>query len=494
MHQLKDMSAETAYNGAQSKYPFHWEFEKLKDMGFKRGMLLRVKMVNFLTYDDCEVFPGPKLNVILGPNGTGKSTITHAVCLACAGTPGTVGRSPDITQFVKKGKEGQESYVEIDLMSGGVNKTAKTVRIRRAINSDAQQQVVQDGKNSTEKEVKTLTSALNIDVDNLCNFMAQDKVGDFTTQTNKGMLIRTLQSIEAQDEDGTLLGKSLHDVQTELNDIEISKQNKNREVNAKREAHDAVTVKLDSMAAEVDRIQRRDATKKLKEKYEIKLAVVKSTVLKNEVKELQDRVDATVTALKKAKDALVPLEEEERSLKRQLQIHEKNQGSSKKTLQQTETIIRTNKDKIYEKELDLDHIANEISDIKKERMEQEKRKEALEAEIAKWEVTIKRVKETQPKAKEELQTIKARQQELNKEKDTIDDSRRDLESEIRDLDRKRQAIDRQMNNFQDPAQVYLNKISSMLEFKDEMLMMKFISQNKGKLKKPVFGLWAYTCR
>ena len=50
-------------------------------------------MVNFITYDEAEVFPGPRLNVVLGPNGTGKSTLTHAICLACAGKTSTVGRS-----------------------------------------------------------------------------------------------------------------------------------------------------------------------------------------------------------------------------------------------------------------------------------------------------------------------------------------------------------------------------------------------------------------
>jgi predicted ATPase len=30
---------------------------------------------NFVTYDDCEFEPGPMLNVILGPNGTGKVQI-----------------------------------------------------------------------------------------------------------------------------------------------------------------------------------------------------------------------------------------------------------------------------------------------------------------------------------------------------------------------------------------------------------------------------------
>lgn len=482
------MSAERAYIGPQSKYPFHFEFEKLKELGFKRGMLLRVKMVNFLTYDDCEVFPGPKLNVILGPNGTGKSTITHAVCLACAGSPMTVGRSPDITQFVKKGKEGHESYVEIDLVSEGVNKTAKTVRIRRAINSESRtSKWSKDGKNSSEKEAKALASALNIDVDNLCNFMAQDKVGDFTTSDNKGMLSRTLQSIEAQDKDGIGLGKSLCDVQMELNDIEINKLNKGKEVTAKREAHDSVMVQLDSMAAEVDRIQRRDATKKLKEKYGIKLAVVRSTEIKNDVAILQKSVDEAMSALKKARDALTPLEEEERSLKRQLALHEKNQGSSKKTLQHTEEIIKANKAKMHEKTMALDAISDEISSIKAKRKEQEEQRDNHAHDIARLEAAISKVKAAQPEAKEKAKVLKAEQQELQQEKDTLDEARSDKEAEIRRLERQRQAIDRQMGNIQDPAQVYMTKLSSDPYFKDEVAMMRFIAENEGRLKKPVFG-------
>lgn len=58
---------------------------------FKRGSIRRVRMRNFLTYDECEVFPGPKLNVVIGPNGSGKSTITHAICLACCGSTDDIG-------------------------------------------------------------------------------------------------------------------------------------------------------------------------------------------------------------------------------------------------------------------------------------------------------------------------------------------------------------------------------------------------------------------
>lgn len=68
-----------------------WDIEKMIAQGYKSGSIVRVKMLNFLTYDECEVFPGPKLNVVIGPNGTGKSTLTHAICLACGGSTGDVG-------------------------------------------------------------------------------------------------------------------------------------------------------------------------------------------------------------------------------------------------------------------------------------------------------------------------------------------------------------------------------------------------------------------
>ena len=43
-----------------------WDFDGLNSQGYGKGSIIRVKMINFLTYDECEVFPGPRLNVVLG--------------------------------------------------------------------------------------------------------------------------------------------------------------------------------------------------------------------------------------------------------------------------------------------------------------------------------------------------------------------------------------------------------------------------------------------
>lgn len=51
------------------------------------GSIVRVQLHNFLTYDHVEFRPGPHLNMIIGPNGTGKSSIACAIALGLNWSP-----------------------------------------------------------------------------------------------------------------------------------------------------------------------------------------------------------------------------------------------------------------------------------------------------------------------------------------------------------------------------------------------------------------------
>jgi ABC-type uncharacterized transport system ATPase subunit len=53
------------------------------------GSVVRIKLVNFLTYGFVEFSPGPDLNMIIGPNGSGKSALSAAIVLGL-GFPLTV--------------------------------------------------------------------------------------------------------------------------------------------------------------------------------------------------------------------------------------------------------------------------------------------------------------------------------------------------------------------------------------------------------------------
>ena len=58
-----------------------------QDPRFKPGSIVRVKLQNFVTYTSAEFFPGPNLNMVIGPNGTGKSTLVCAICLGLGWGP-----------------------------------------------------------------------------------------------------------------------------------------------------------------------------------------------------------------------------------------------------------------------------------------------------------------------------------------------------------------------------------------------------------------------
>nr|XP_041567356.1 structural maintenance of chromosomes protein 5-like [Taeniopygia guttata] len=63
---------------------------------FVLGSIVKIFMKNFLTYNVCEVYPGPNLNLIVGGNGTGKSSIVCAICLGLAGKPSFLGRADKV--------------------------------------------------------------------------------------------------------------------------------------------------------------------------------------------------------------------------------------------------------------------------------------------------------------------------------------------------------------------------------------------------------------
>lgn len=84
-----------------------------EEQPFAPGAIVRIKLLNFVTYTSTEFKPGPSLNMIIGPNGSGKSSIVCAICLGLGWSPKHLGRSETVGDFVKHGN--QEATIEIEL-------------------------------------------------------------------------------------------------------------------------------------------------------------------------------------------------------------------------------------------------------------------------------------------------------------------------------------------------------------------------------------------
>ncbi|CAO1614814.1 unnamed protein product [Parajaminaea phylloscopi] len=155
--------------------------------GFLPGSITRVALQNFVTYDYTEFSPGPHLNMIIGPNGTGKSTIVCAIALGLGWKPAVLGRAKDVASFVKQGHEA--GWIEIEL-KGSIGEA--NIVIRRNIERKSNTSEFRlNGKKATQKEVTDQVAAFDISVANLCCFLPQDKVADFARMDPARLLIET---------------------------------------------------------------------------------------------------------------------------------------------------------------------------------------------------------------------------------------------------------------------------------------------------------------
>ncbi|MBE7182661.1 MAG: AAA family ATPase, partial [Terriglobus roseus] len=155
------------------------------------GSIVRVKLTNFVTYTAAEFRLRPNLNMIIGPNGTGKSTLVCAICLGLGWHPRYIGRAKEPGEFVKKGAS--EAEIEIEL-AAGLDADRNPV-IRRVVKREGNRNsYFIDGKAVRGSDVKAFAQRLSIQIDNLCQFLPQERAVEFAAQDSVALLRSTQQA------------------------------------------------------------------------------------------------------------------------------------------------------------------------------------------------------------------------------------------------------------------------------------------------------------
>lgn len=167
---------------------------------FRAGSIVTLRLENFVTYALTEFHMSPSLNMIIGPNGSGKSTFVCAVCLGLAGKPEYIGRSTKIEDYIKNGED--RSVIEVTLKrdpeaedryvaSDGTTKVTRVLHRNRKAS-----EYFLNGQSVTESAVKRLVSELNIQLDNLCQFLSQERVEEFARLKSDKLLVETARSVD----------------------------------------------------------------------------------------------------------------------------------------------------------------------------------------------------------------------------------------------------------------------------------------------------------
>jgi len=185
---------------------------------FRRGSICRITMHNFMTYSHASVEPGPWLNVLAGPNGTGKSTIICAIGLCLGGPLKSIARGDTIESFVKTGET--SGWVEVELYQGSEGGRAN-LRVRLEIDLDAEAsrrtRWYLNDQPKKKSDVDQALKRLGIQIDNRCAFLAQDRVREFALMTPKEILHETQKAVDPHLDE---LHSELKDCSKQLRELE----------------------------------------------------------------------------------------------------------------------------------------------------------------------------------------------------------------------------------------------------------------------------------
>nr|XP_016816435.1 structural maintenance of chromosomes protein 5 isoform X7 [Pan troglodytes] len=413
---------------------------------FVEGSIVRISMENFLTYDICEVSPGPHLNMIVGANGTGKSSIVCAICLGLAGKPAFMGRADKVGFFVKRGCS--RGMVEIELFRASGN-----LVITREIDVAKNQSFwFINKKSTTQKIVEEKVAALNIQVGNLCQFLPQDKVGEFAKLSKIELLEATEKSIGPPE---------MHKYHCELKNFREKEKQLETSCKEKTEYLQKMVQRNERYKQDVERFYERKRHLDLIEMLEAKRPWVEYENVRQEyeeVKLVRDRVKEEVRKLKEGQIPITRRIEEMENERHNLEARIKEKATdikeaSQKCKQKQDVIER--KDKHIE-ELQQALIVKQNEELDRQRRIGNTRKmiEDLQNEL---------------KTTENCENLQPQIDAITNDLRRIQDEKALCEGEIIDKRRERETLEKEKKSVDD----HIVRFDNLMNQKEDKLRQRF---------------------
>lgn len=151
------------------------------------GVIERVDMINFMCHRHLSIRLGPRINFIIGHNGSGKSAILTAITIALGGKANTTSRGSSLKDFIREGASAGEVRVLLrnrgaDAFRADVYGDAITIERRLHADGGGTWKIrAADGRvvSTKREELDAICDHANIQVDNPMNILSQDAARQF---------------------------------------------------------------------------------------------------------------------------------------------------------------------------------------------------------------------------------------------------------------------------------------------------------------------------
>uniref|UniRef100_A0A1A9VQ45 Structural maintenance of chromosomes protein 5 n=1 Tax=Glossina austeni TaxID=7395 RepID=A0A1A9VQ45_GLOAU len=342
------------------------------------GKIKSVYCKDFVTYSECTFTPSEYLNVIIGPNGSGKSTLVSAIVLCLGGEPKLLARSNFITDYVKNGCSSAKISVEVY----GERKDkeslcdTKSVQFTRTFDKNDKSEYFIDGRSYSHRDYLKAISKFNIQVNNLCQFLPQDRVQDFAKMNPQEILSNTISSACSVE---------ILENFKKLKDLQNNQENN-------QSTHQQLIQKLEESKSRINELKGEVNRFNVHQETEEKLIACNIKKAKVETDELSANLAQCTTDCKLAEKLLANFDKENTGIYAK-QTEFKNLATQltmqKQHNEQDFKQAETNKVEILEK---IEHlkamISNEKIDFRKRKCEQAEREKDLQNAVQILEVYV----------------------------------------------------------------------------------------------------------
>ncbi|KIS72332.1 DNA repair protein SMC6 [Mycosarcoma maydis] len=391
------------------------------------GIVEKIELRNFMCHANFSIQFGPKLNFVMGRNGSGKSTILTALMIALGGKTSSTNRGSSLKDLVKKGES--SATITVTMLNQGSDAFkpdvyGNTIVIERRILAEGGGSWKMKSGNgkviaTTKSELESFCDFANIQPDNPIHILTQDTARQFLGSsdpaevykfflegTQLSQLVREYDFIEThvRSMKSALALKSgaLEQLET-LAQQALQQWQKVRETRGYQD-------KIDALDREFVWVQVQDAEAQLQH------AVEKTERIRTKLVKCEESLQKTLEALKKCEERIVQLEDENNNF----------EGVFSPIQQEHDELVRKDKDlaqqvkafNVQERELN-----DKIIDVNKsiERYEDQIREE-----------TAKLAQDGQSRR----QQLEEERQKLQKERQELQDEMVDKEEQQRELEAK----------------------------------------------------------
>ncbi|KAI0615562.1 Smc Chromosome segregation ATPase [Pyrenophora tritici-repentis] len=328
---------------------------------FQPGSLVRVKLTNFVTYTAAEFHLGPSLNMVIGPNGTGKSTLVCAICLGLGWGSEHLGRAKQVGEYVKHGAA--MATIEIEL-AAGPGKDQNHIITRTIRKEDNQSRWFLNGARSTQKEVIELAKTYSIQIDNLCQFLPQDRVVEFARMTDVERLRETQRAaappymVEWHDK--------LKALRKDERNLETKRQNEEKHLEALMRVQTAAQGDVDRIRERQEIQTKLNCLRKAQPVIELRLCRKEIEQLKENLRVARLELDEIKVDVEPARQAQAEMQSYQSDIERVVRLRKNRVDEIKRKADNLMAAIEADKEKAIDFESNITAEVNAMKNRKKE--------------------------------------------------------------------------------------------------------------------------------